>query len=86
MCKARPRKIEAFLENKWAGVQVEITEDVIFDWKAVLIIIIFLFIYLFFAVSSKTFFFFFNASLPPSSPVYRNIVADKKTDGLTLWS
>lgn len=35
MCKARPRKIEAFLENKWAGVQVEITEDVIFDWKAV---------------------------------------------------
>lgn len=37
MCKARPHKIEAFLENKWAGVQVEITEDVIFDWKAVLI-------------------------------------------------
>lgn len=41
MCKARPHKIEAFLENKWAGVQVEITEDVIFDWKAVLIKIFF---------------------------------------------
>lgn len=67
MCKARPRKIEAFLENKWAGVQVEITEDVIFDWKAVLIIIIIIiiFIYFFLQIQLRPFFFFFNASLPP---------------------
>lgn len=63
MCKARPHKIEAFLENKWAGVQVEITEDVIFDWKAVLIN----FFFFLFADSTKTFFsFLMPPFLPPS--------------------
>lgn len=61
MCKARPRKIEAFLENKWAGVQVEITEDVIFDWKAVLIIIIIIYFYFLFflQIQLRPFFFLF---------------------------
>lgn len=81
MCKARPHKIEAFLENKWAGVQVEITEDVIFDWKAVLIN------FFFFCLQIQLRPFFLFKCLPSSPPpVYHNIVADKKTDGLTLWS
>lgn len=63
MCKARPRKIEAFLENKWAGVQVEITEDVIFDWKAVLIIFFFFF---FLQIQLRPFFLFL---MPPFLPL-----------------